>query len=524
MVKFAHIYAVILQATSHSQIVQQIVSYLKEAKDEDKLAAIQLFVGNRPKRIITTASLKTLLLEKSDIPEWLFDYSHEVGSDLAETCALILPFPKHESSDTLAAWMRKIKALAGEEDYIVLPKLWEYWDQLNQDARLVLNKLVTGGFRLNIERSQLLEALELYTQIDRATLAQLLNELTDTEETSFEEHFNVDENPISRIQPFPFIKTRESPAAEFNLDALANFEFERDWEGIRCHLIKKDDKMFIWSEEGDMILDKFPELLSLEEQLPHNIILDGLIISLPKDLPLPKRILRQRLNRKSPSKQLQKEAPATFLAIDLLQMEKIDIRKEPLYLRREKAEQLVLKLNLPKRLIFSDAIEIPDKEAFDKERNESRKYHCQGIIAKNRNDPYHDKTDWIKVKADPMRAKMVLIYATRSQVVRSSHYNEFTFAVSNGDQLISVAKLIQNLEEAEAERIGNFIKENTIEKFGPVRSVKPMLVYEISFQTIEASNRHKSGVMLTGAEIEKPLADLTTTEIDEIGYLLSLIA
>ncbi len=271
--------------------------------------------------------------------------------------------------------------------------------------------------------------------------------------------------------------------------------------------------------------EKFPEYHLLKDLLPEGIVLDGEIIPSVDKKPLPFALLQTRIGRKNITKKHLQDAPIAFFAYDILEYEGQDIREWPLEKRRSLLENIVTKLDHPV-LLLSPVINFSSWEQLATIRESSRDMGSEGIMLKRRSSAYQvgrKVGDWWKWKIDPLVIDAVMIYAQKGHGRRSNLYTDYTFAVKDGDKLVSFAKAYSGLTDKEFAEVDSFVKRNSLEKFGPVRTVKPELIFEIAFEGIAASNRHKSGVALRFPRINRWRKDKKPDEINTLDDLKKML-
>ena len=271
--------------------------------------------------------------------------------------------------------------------------------------------------------------------------------------------------------------------------------------------------------------DKYPELAAAAARLPDGTVLDGEILPWRNSRPLPFGELQRRIGRKSVGRKILQEVPVAFLAYDLLEHEGRDQRGQALARRRQKLEAL-LDHRADDRLLLSPVLAAPDWTALATQHGESRQRGVEGFILKRHDSRYgvgRRRGDWWKWKVDPLTADAVLIYAQRGHGRRAGLYTDYTFAVRQGDGLVPFAKAYSGLSDAEIQEVDRFIQRNTRERFGPVRAVRPALVFEIAFEGIRASTRHKSGVAVRFPRILRWRRDKTIEDADTLETLKALL-
>ncbi len=497
MRQFAALFEALDQTTKINAKVSALESYFSEVSDEDKLWTIALLSHKRPRRTVTTTLLRTWAAEAANLPLWLFEESYHIVGDLAESIALVLPKPSHSADMSLSEWIRTIQNLkdASEEDKRAT--ILEAWDSLNHNERFVFNKLITGGFRIGVSQKLMTRALSRYTGIEENILAhRLMGEWTPTN-TDFESLVLTERPEDLLSRPYPFYLAY---ALDVDYEALGDpdlWQAERKWDGIRGQVIKRGDELFVWSRGEELMTHRFPEYHILTDLLPNGTVIDGEILPFD-DKPLPFQILQTRIGRKTVSKKTLANAPVVLMGYDLLEHEGKDIRERPLQYRREALEEIVQQVDHPV-LRLSPIVNFTSWEALNAERENARQYLSEGIMLKHLEAPYETgrkKGRWWKWKIDPLTIDAVMIYAQQGHGRRANLFTDYTFAVWDGDRLVPFTKAYSGLTDAEFMEITKYVRSNTIERFGPVRSVTPNLVFEIAFEGIQESKRHKSGVAL----------------------------
>jgi DNA ligase-1 len=310
-----------------------------------------------------------------------------------------------------------------------------------------------------------------------------------------------------------------------DLGPLDHWQVEWKWDGIRGQVIKRSHQVFIWSRGEELVSEKYPELADAATQLLDGTVLDGEILPWKDDRPLPFSQLQRRIGRKTVGKTLLKEVPTAFLAYDILESNGVDQRQQPLSQRRNLLAQTLL--NFPNnRFILSPLVTAHTWHDLEILHGESRRRGVEGFMLKRWDSIYQvgrRRGDWWKWKIDPLTADAVLIYAQRGHGKRAGLYTDYTFAVYQGDSLVPFAKAYSGLSDKEIREVDRFIQRNTLERFGPVRSVRPELVFEIAFEGIQESSRHKSGLAVRFPRISRWRRDKKIEEIDTIERLKTLL-
>lgn len=525
MKEFAELITQLDQTNKTKDKLEALHHFFESAEDQDKVWAIALFTHRRPKRQITTRQLGDWCLELADIPRWLFDESYHAVGDLAETIALLLPSPSHQSDISLSDWIQQLSDLKEKDEEDKKRIIVNSWMQLDRQERFVFNKIITGGFRIGVSQNLISQALANYLNRDKADIAYALMGNWDPASISFRQLFDQSEQEKDRSKPYPFFLAHPLEKEPHALGSPKEWQVEWKWDGIRGQLIKRDGEVFIWSRGEELVNDKFPELMEAGKNLPDGIVLDGEILAFKNGSPLPFNLLQTRIGRKNVSKKILTDAPVSFLVYDLIEYQNQDFRSQPLEKRRTRLEQLMALYPHP-HLEISDPLVAENWEGFAEIRENSRKYFAEGLMLKKRDSPYEagrKRGHWWKWKIEPLTIDGVMIYAQKGHGRRADLYSDYTFAVWDGDQLVPFAKAYSGLTDAEMREVDQFVKKNTRERFGPVRTVKAELVFEIAFEGIQDSPRHKSGIALRFPRILRWRKDKTKEEANSLKDLKDLL-
>ncbi len=515
-----------LDSTNKTNLrMEAIDHFLTEADSGDKLWFLALFTGKRPKRYVGTPLMKQWAMEVAQIPEWLFFESYAAVGDLGETISLILPQPAAYTERSLSEWMQLILALKDASEAEKKQFVLEAWNTLPYTERFIFNKLLGGSFRVGVSGQTLINALARHYGIDTNSVAHSIMGEWKMEEVTFEEliHGRYTDTQLSKPYPFCLAYALEKEPEE--LGEVDNWQAEYKWDGIRGQLIKRNGEVFIWSRGEELVTEQFPEVRDDLLRWKGDFVIDGELLAYSNRQVLNFSELQKRLNRKTLSRKILEEVPVVVFAYDLLEWNGEDRREHPLKERRAMLEQL-FEQNATSSLQLSPVIDAAEWETLKGLRTHSRIINSEGLMLKHRDSPYHTgrkKGDWWKWKLDPLTIDAVLIYAQKGSGRRSGYYTDYTFAVRQGDQLVTIAKAYSGLTDKEIQEVSQFVNRNAIEKFGPVRTVKPELVFEIAFEGIGFSSRHKSGVALRFPRIVRWRRDKTVAEIDDIEDVKKLI-
>ena len=527
MKRFARLFAALDATTKTTVKTAALAAYFRDAPEEDRLWTIALLSGRRPKRAVTATELREWAAAAAGLPLWLFEEAYPVVGDLAETISLILPPPTGDGSQTLSGHMRALIALTGRPAPQRRAAILAAWDSLSPDERFLFNKLITGGFRMGVSQGLMTRALAQATGLEEATLAHRLMGDWTPAGTTYARLIRSDDPAAETRRPYPFALA--SPL-EDPPDALGDPEgwlAEWKWDGIRGQLIHRPPALALWSRGEELITDRFPDFAPLADLLPPGTVIDGEVVAWGAGSPLPFADLQKRIGRKTVPKRLLADAPARLLAYDLLEEGGQDLRALPLAQRRARLDRLVAALPAGVPLGLSPALPVTDWAALAGLRATARAARAEGLMLKRLSSPYHvgrRRGDWWKWKLDPFTVDAVMIYAQAGHGRRATLYTDFTFALRDGDDLVPFAKAYSGLTDDEFRQITDWVRRHTLERFGPVRRVVPDLVFEIAFEGIQASPRHKSGIALRFPRMLRWRQDKPVAEIDTIQTLRALLA
>lgn len=505
-----------LDRSNEEQSYNALLTYFKLATESDILWAIQLLLQERPKRLVSQQVLKKWAIDCTLMPEWLFDASKKMTGDVLETIALILPLKSSGESQSLNHWMNQIIELSKQDQTIQKEAIIDAWPLMENGERFIFNRLITGAFRTSASKKIIAMALSQHTKIEQSMITQRLSRDWSAMTTDYQSLIFQDDPIEEHAMAYPFCQAQLIDEITDSFVSPTDWLAERMWNGLRVQLIVRNGELFIWSETDELLTDKFPEFHFLISTLPEGTVLDGEILAFKDAKPMAFEQLQSRLNRKRINKKLLESIPVCFVAFDILEHQNQDIRKEELTKRIAILEALFENTELDDKLLLTDWVDFDTWESLNEIRMNSRTFHCDGLILKNKKSNYQPTSNWFCWKADPLSIYAVLLYAQRGQGRLAGAYIEYTFAVWNKEELVPFTRT-KALTGTEADEIAEFVKNNTIEKFGPVKSVKPQLVFEIAYEGIRPSSRHKSGLVLRQAYIkqwrkDKPIESVNTLQ------------
>jgi len=532
MQAFAELVNILGTSTKTNAKLEALQQYFATAPDADKVWVIAIFSGRRPKRIVNSSLLAQWCLELSGLPPWLFDESYHTVGDLAETIALLLPenSTQADSGRTLSFYLEKFIALEKADEQAKKDFILECWNTFHTTERFVFNKLITGGFRIGVSQKMMVNALSRSVDIPDSVIAHRIGGNWDPATIAFADLLHETTSSLDISKPYPFYLSYAVEGDVNELGDIHEWQAEWKWDGIRGQIIKRNNEHFVWSRGEELVTEKFPEYNDFIRHIPNGTVLDGEIIAMRSEekegwKPLPFSVLQTRIGRKNISKKQLNEAPVGFIAYDILEYEGTDCREKTLEERRQLLEEIISAVQHPV-LKISPLVHVASWDELKTIRLTSRDINSEGIMLKRKTSAYQvgrKRGDWWKWKIDALTIDAVMIYAQKGHGRRSNLYTDYTFAVKDGDKLVSFTKAYSGLTDKEFAEVDNFVKRNSLEKFGPVRTVKPELVFEIAFEGIAASNRHKSGVALRFPRISRWRKDKKPDEINTLEDLKQIL-
>ncbi|WP_347170504.1 ATP-dependent DNA ligase [Pseudomonas salmasensis] len=543
MKAFAELYANLDATTSSNAKLAALQAYFLQAPPADAAWAVYFLSGGRPRQLVPTRLLRDMATEAAGIEPWLFEESYQSVGDLAETISLLLPESTYTSEDGLAVWLEeKLLPLRGLPPTDLAERLPALWAQLDQPSLMVCIKLITGSFRVGVSKLLVTRALAAMADLDSKRVAQRLVGYTDLSNRPTAEGYlkliaaeSSDEHAQRGGQPYPFFLAHglAQPVEQFDtlLGSPADWQVEWKFDGIRAQLVKREGRLWVWSRGEELLTERFPELHSLVSGLPDGTVIDGEIV-VWKDSVQPFALLQQRIGRKTLSKKVLEDAPVAVLAYDLLEYQGDDWRNHTQAERRTQLEQVIAACNQPV-LLPSPLLEGKTWAALAEQREASRSLGVEGMMLKDRKGLYgvgrtKDMGLWWKWKVDPFSVDAVLIYAQRGHGRRASLYSDYTFAVWDGPPgsertLVPFAKAYSGLTDEEMRKVDAIVRKTTVEKFGPVSSVTPSMVFELGFEGIALSKRHKSGIAVRFPRMLRWRQDKAVEEADNLATLQDLL-
>ena len=538
--KFSKLFEDLDSNNSSNKKVNSLTKYLKFNNNLNNILTIYLLIGKKNKRFISGKSLREYYGNIYKIPKWLIDECYSKVGDSAEVIALLLQDKILEKNikddislnELINEILPKLKKLDENKKKLYIKSLWE---KISKDNQLIFNKILSGTFRIGVSKGLVVKAISNMTGVDESIiLHRLMGELEPIEETyMFLINQKLEQKELD-YKPYPFQLANTFDERIKETISVDKYQFESKWDGIRSQIIKRSNNISIWTRGEELVNKTFPELIKIISHFKNDFVLDGEILIWDENKNRPKNfsLLQKRLGRKSPSLKIQKDLPVVFMAYDILEINGKDIRSKILSERRNILEKsfsnlisedksIIGKIKITKLHQISNWIDLEEV------KNSARKSNTEGLVIKDKQSEYvpgRKKGNWWKYKIDPMQLDGVLIYARPGSGKRADLYTDYSFGIWDDNKLVKFANAYSGLNNEEIRELDKWIRRNTLEKFGPVRSVKPELVFEISFDNIQISKRHKSGIALRFPRITKWRRDKNIMEADNLENALKMIS
>ncbi|WP_153556393.1 ATP-dependent DNA ligase [Roseimaritima sediminicola] len=529
MKRFADLFTALDSTTKTNAKVAAMADYFAAAPADDAAWATYFLAGNKLRRLVPSKLLRQWAAAEAGIEDWLFDESYHAVGDLAETLALVVPPGESRQDQSLTHWVQqRLMTLRGREELALQRAMAEIWAETTVEMRLVIMKLITGAFRVGVSKRLVTRAIAQQAGIPTDVVAHRLMGDWKPSAAFFQRLVDPDTLDTQVSQPYPFclahpIDIEKGPES---VGEANEFVAEWKWDGIRGQVIRRQGQSFIWSRGEELMENRWPEVEAAAEQLPDGTVLDGEILAANADgTVLPFAQLQRRIGRKTVGKKLLREVPVVFHAFDLLEADGQDLRLQPLVERRRRLERLFEQVDHP-HLRTTELIRGESWQQWAEVREGSRAQHAEGLMLKRRDSPYdvgRVRGSWWKWKVAPYTIDAVLIYAQKGHGRRASLFTDYTFALWDGDTLVPFAKAYSGLDDKEIRRVDQFVRRNTKDSFGPVRSVTPTLVMELAFEGLQRSTRHKSGIATRFPRIVRWRHDKRPQDANQLSELLQLL-
>ena len=538
--KFSKLFEDLDSNNSSNKKVNSLTKYLKLNNNLNNILTICILIGKKNKRFISGKSLREYYANIYKIPKWLIDECYSKVGDSAEVIALLLQDKILEKNikddislnELINEILPRLKKLDENKKKLYIKSLWE---KISKDNQLIFNKILSGTFRIGVSKGLVVKAISNMTGVDESIiLHRLMGELEPIEETyMFLINQKLEQKELD-YKPYPFQLANTFDERIKETISVDKYQFESKWDGIRSQIIKRSNNISIWTRGEELVNKTFPELIKIISHFKNDFVLDGEILIWDENKNRPKNfsLLQKRLGRKSPSLKIQKDLPVVFMAYDILEINGKDIRSKILSERRNILEKsfsnlisedksIIGKIKITKLHQISNWIDLEEV------KNSARKSNTEGLVIKDKQSEYvpgRKKGNWWKYKIDPMQLDGILIYARPGSGKRADLYTDYSFGIWEDNKLVKFANAYSGLNNEEIRELDKWIRRNTLEKFGPVRSVKPELVFEISFDNIQISKRHKSGIALRFPRITKWRRDKNIMEADNLENALKMIS
>lgn len=534
MKAFADLFTALDETTKTTEKVRALVDYFGRVTAADAAWATYFLIGRKPRQVIPMPKLRTWAIEEAGIPDWLFQESYDAVGDIAETIALLLPPPRESTDLPLSYWVEeRLLPLRGKAEDAQRQAILDAWRTLDHRQRFVWNKLISGAFRVGVSQQLVTRAIGAVGKVEPAVVAHRLMGDWEPSPAFFERLLAHDPADADKSRPYPFFLAYPLEDTLESLGEINIWQAEWKWDGIRCQLIRRGAQTFLWSRGEELVTERYPELAAVGDALPEGTAIDGEILPFKDDKILPFAMLQKRIGRKAVTRSILAQVPVIIMAYDLIEHAGADIRLWPLDRRREALAAVIAGLQrelpmLAPRLRLSPLVDAASWDELARVRTTSREREAEGLMIKRRDAAYgvgRHRGDWWKWKVQPNTIDAVLLLAQRGSGKRASLYTDYTFGVWDRatGSLVPIAKAYSGLTDEEIRRVDAFVRHNMIEKFGPVRTVKPELVFELAFEGLNRSNRHKSGVAVRFPRILRWRTDKTAAEADTLDTIRALL-
>ncbi len=543
---FTDLYWRLDATTSTKEKMVALREYFAAAPHDDAACALAVLRGDRQLRAVSTGQLRAWAAEASGWPAWLVEECYAHVGDLAETLALLLPDPDEataartstatDAGAGLAAVMREtVHGLRDAPEDRKREVVTAVWRRLAPRERIVWHKLLTGGLRVGVSRTLVARALAEIAGVEQAVMAHRLMGDAATEAGGFARLLAPEPVAGDDRRPYPFFlasaldRTAPEQLAE-DLGPAADWQAEWKWDGMRAQVVRRGADVAIWSRGEELVGAAFPEIAAACLDLPAGTVLDGELLAVRDGRLLGFAALTKRAHRRRITRQLLAEIPCAFVAYDLLEADGTDLRPRPLAARRAALERLVpapFAAGAAGPGPFRSPLVAGDSwEAWAAVRAESRARGVEGLMLKRLASPYgtgRTRGDWWKWKVDPLEIDVVLLYAQAGHGRRAGLHSDYALGVWHEGRLVTVAKAYSGLTDAEIVEIDRIVRATTVEKHGPVRICTPTLVFQMAFEGVSDSRRHKSGVAVRFPRLVRWRRDKEPADAGTLAELRALI-
>ena len=530
---FSALYQRLDRTTATREKQAALSDYFRQAAPADAAWALWILsggkVGGARARIAGSAELRAWVSEETGLAPWLVDASYAQVGDLAETLALLMPEPLEDAGDeaSLATWIEaRLQPVANAAVEARRAMVVGAWRALPFAQRLVFNKLLTGALRVGVSAGLVHRAIAEVSGLDVSVVAQRTMGRWQPSGAFWQALCSTHAQPGDRTAAYPFFLASPLEADPETLGDIDAWCVEWKWDGIRAQLIRRAGETAVWSRGEERMDGRFPEIETALHALPADAVIDGELLAWREGEanPLPFTALQKRIQRLKPTARTLADTPVRVLAYDLLELDGVDLRERPLRERRERLERL-LAAHADPRIVASPLLAPPSWQAAHGMRTQARERGVEGFMLKRLDSPYRHgrkRGDWWKWKVDPLTIDAVLVYAQSGHGRRSTLFTDYTFALWREGQLVPVAKAYSGLTDAEILQVDRWIRAHTLERFGPVRSVAAEQVFELGFEAVNRSSRHKSGIAVRFPRILRWRQDKRAEDADRLETLQAL--
>ncbi len=530
MRRFSQLYDALDRTTSTNAKVTAMVEYFGDAPSLDAAWAVFFLSGERLRRPVKTRTMAAWATELAGITDWMFEASYSAVGDLAETIALLVDSIPHR--DVPEPWdpplheaVEWVKELRGLDEEVQRERVLTVWAGLEPRDLYLLMKLMTGALRVGVSKRLVVRALTEYSGVDRATIFHRMMGHWEPSARAFERLFEEGDD-VDLSRPYPYFLASPLEAEPESLGAPRDWQAEWKWDGIRGQLIRRDGETFLWSRGEELVNHQYPEVIEAASHLPDGTVLDGELLAWDEaaGVPLPFSQMQRRIGRKKVGKKMLSSVPVAFMVYDQIEKDGADFREASMAARRAALEATVR--GLEDSFPLSPIVGFDSWAELAELRGESRERRVEGVMLKRLDSPYRvgrTRGDWWKWKVEPFEIDAVLIYAQPGHGRRAGLHTDYTFALWDDGELVTVAKAYSGLSNEEIRELDTWIRRNTVEKYGPVRAVEPTHVFQLHFENVAPSNRHKSGFAVRFPRIARWRRDKPIEQADSLDRIRAIV-
>jgi DNA ligase-1 len=527
MERFTQLFTDLDATTRTNEKVRVLREYFASVPSADAAWALALLTGVKKTRAISSRLLREWVSQQTGYPDWLVGVSHEAVGDLSETLALLLPenpngTPK-SLQEVVETYLLPLGGLTDRERHELVVAAWH---ELSTQQRFLFHKFISGSFRVGVSKKLIIRSLAELAELPPAIMADRLTGPFEPTPEAFEQLLAADRIEREAGRPYPFYLASPLEVDPTTLGPVDEWQVEWKWDGIRAQLIHRGELTLLWTRGEELVTDRYAEIRQVGEALPDGTVLDGEILAWENESPLPFGLLQRRIGRKQEGPRLFEEVPVVFMVYDLLERDGVDIRAKALIERRDALEQVVASLPDQHAIRLSPLVERTSWQELEELRGRTDAVGIEGLMLKRRSSPYgvgRTRGDWSKWKVDPLQADLVLVAAEQGHGKRAGLYTDYTFAAWDNGELVNVAKAYSGLTDDEIKQVDRFVRKHTTARRGPVRLVEPQLVFELAFERVQRSTRHKAGLALRFPRMARWRHDKKPDEADRVDSLRSLL-